>query len=72
MFILHLSNYLKNKMVKKISFGFVCKAARVCLSVVWVSVVCQSVCLTVCLSVCVSVCVSVYVFLCLSVGLFVF
>jgi hypothetical protein len=65
MFILHLSNYLKNKMVKKISFGFVCKAARVCLSVVWVSVVCQSVCLTVCLSVCLFVCLSMCFFVCL-------
>ena len=65
MFILHLSNYLKNKMVKKISFGFVCKAARVCLSVVWVSVVCQSVCLTVCLSVCLCVWLSMCFFVCL-------
>jgi hypothetical protein len=65
MFILHLSNYLKNKMVKKTSFGFVCKAARVCLSVVWVSVVCQSVCLTVCLSVCLFVCLSMCFFVCL-------
>jgi hypothetical protein len=70
MFILHFSNYLKNKMVK--TQFWICLQSSKGLSKCRLGVCRVSVCVSDCVSVCVFVCVVVYVFFCLSVGLFVF